>query len=285
MKAELPYSNWRDLETHLLWIYEGAPVLVSGRFQNSDSSAWLILRGQLDIEGADRTIGPGEWVFAPQRSHKREFSGDAQIISVKFALRWPDGHLLFESPRVLTASADSFPTLERAVRPLLKYVQKNKLEAGNLMYSKSLRLEQFIHIERLFETWLLAYLEVMTELGARACVSRREDARIVKAQRWLDAHPLDESLDLQKVAGGIGLSIGHADILFHQSYGHTMRGYYDQRRYHTARHWLERTQTPMKEIAFNLGFKDATAFSHWFKKHAKLAPRHYRAQKQPSVSL
>ena len=278
--TELPYSNWRDLEAQLLWIYEGPPVLVAGRFQNRDSTAWLMQQGELEIEGASRVIGPGEWVFAPQKSHKREFSRDARIVSVKFSLRWPDDRLLFEPMGVRTATAKTYPKLERTVRPLLKYVQKNKLEAGNLMHSQALSLEQFIHVERLFGRWLLAYLEVMVGLGGQVYLSRREDVRLVKAQRWLDEHPLDKRLDLHLLASRVGLSLGHADTLFHHSYGQTMRAYYDSRRFHAACHWLGETKSPVKEIAFSLGFQDATAFSHWFKKHAKLAPRYYRNQRQ-----
>ncbi|HBR95433.1 MAG TPA: hypothetical protein DEA90_14830 [Opitutae bacterium] len=276
MKAELSYMNWRDLDAHLVWIYSGAPVLQSGRFQSRDSSAWLMLKGELEIEGGAQTIGAGEWVFVPRKSHRRVFSSDAKIISVKFVLSWPDGRLLFEPSQVLSMPSVQCPKLERAVRALLKYVKKIQLEAGNAMHAQSLSLEEYLQSKQLFETWLMAYLEAMMALGMDAYLSRREDVRVVRAKRGLEQHPLHTPLDLRGIAGDVGLSLGHADTLFHQSYGQTMRAYYDVRRYTAACHWLSRTQMPIKEIAFNLAFKDAATFSHWFKRHAQRAPRHYR---------
>ncbi len=277
MKNELYYSNWQDLDSQLIWIYEGAPARMSGRFENKFLSAWLITAGHLHIgQPHSRLIKAGNWVFAPQKHQLRVFSPDAKIISIKFTLRWPDGRMLFEMPHALEAEAKDHPALEQSARALLHHVESHKIQPNQLLRQQSLSFQAYLQIKQHFHNWLLAYMDSMQSIGPALSISRREDERMLKAQNLLNTHPLDQRLDLQKIAHQIGLSFGHADALFHANHGLTMRSYVDQRRLRAAQHRLKETNQPIKEIAYALGFKDATAYTHWFKKKTGKSPTQYR---------
>jgi len=278
---QLYYTNWQEIEAHLIWIYAGVPVRLRGRFEHQYQSAWLIRRGQLRVDsGRGYVAEAGTWVFSPQTHPPRVFTEDAEIVSVKFALRWPDGHSLYQHRQPLLIPSQSCPELEAATLPLLEYVQTHQLHSGNRMPYQSLDLKTYLGIQHLFQPWLAAYVQAMESVGEALRVSTRGDERIVRAQNLLDQHPLDQRLDLQDMASRIGLSLGHADTLFSESYGLTMRGYFDQRKLRAAEHWLEETNRPIKQIAFELGFQDATALAHWFKKKVGQSPSSFRRSEQ-----
>lgn len=277
LEERLTYSNWRELDTNLNWIYEGVPLRMNGRFEHKLLSAWLITQGNVRVgEPGGVQICAGNWVFAPHQNQLRTFSQDAQILSIKFTLRWPDGGMLFEPAEVLQLATEHAPELEQVARLLLQFVQVNQLKDGHLMQSQSMPIESYLRMNQLFQQWLLVYIDVMQRLDQDLRVSRLEDARILQIKSSLDMHPLPLKLDLKAVASCAGLSLGHADTLFTAHYGQTMRGYVDQRRFRAAQHWLTKTNKPVKEMAFELGFMDATACAHWFKKKAGVAPTHYR---------
>ncbi|WP_269526330.1 helix-turn-helix domain-containing protein [Coraliomargarita parva] len=273
----LHYSNWCDLDSKLLWIYEGAPVLSRGRFRNQFLSAWCICEGSLRIGGAGgRRIEAGNWIFAPRSREPREFSEDAKIISLNFALRWPDGRMLFKFPEAIVVREACAPELGKAARRLLRFVQEQKLHARDMMRYQMLGLSAYMQLGRLFQHWLCQYVDLMEALGHGPVLSRHSDERILRLQGTLDRHALDVPIDLQGLAASVGLSFGHADHLFAGAFGMTMRAYFDRRRLLAAEHRLREGLDPVKRIAYELGFQDATAFSHWFKKKSGLSPRAFR---------
>jgi len=280
MKDRLNYGHWRELDAHLVWIYEGRPIRMSGRFEHQYLSAWLITRGSLEIEGpSPRRVEAGHWVFGPHQNFGRVFSSDAEIVSIKFALRWPNGTMLFEPEQPVIVAAKDVPSLEQQARDLLALVGAMGFESNHMMQFESLEYQAYLELHQQFEVWLKAYLSVMQQAGESIRLLRREDDRVLQTQQILERHPLSADMDFKALASGLGLSFGHADALFAANFGMTMRAYLDQRRYRAAVHWLEASSKPVKLIAYELGFQDATALTHWFKKKSGLAPSHYRKQR------
>lgn len=274
---ELHFSNWQELDARLVWAYRGPPLRMGGRFDNRQLSAWLLLNGSLSVESEPRReIQAGHWVFTPRANRSRVFSADAEIISIKFALRWPDGRELFDLPEMQVLPSGAAPGLERKARPLVRRVERLNLPTGNLLQYQSLALESYLQIDQSFRAWLMEYAEAMRSLEQPPVLARHSDERLLRARAILDAHPLDERLDLHAVAQQVGLSFGHADALFSASFGQTMRAYFDQRRHQAAIHSLRETAKPIKAIAFELGFQAPTSFAHWFRKKERCAPRDFR---------
>ncbi len=85
---------------------------------------------------------------------------------------------------------------------------------------------------------------------------------------------------------GCGLSPGHTSRLFVAQFGLTPHEYREQRRINAARRLLRGSSAPVKEIAFDLGFKQSTHFSAWFRERTGAFPRAFRdAEVKPSQAM
>ncbi|WP_269523069.1 helix-turn-helix domain-containing protein [Coraliomargarita parva] len=277
MDTQLYYSNWHDLTSYLIWIYKGKPVRIRGRYENQYLSAWLILRGHLHFgQNPAQPVNAGNWVFLPVGQESHVFSKDAEIISVKFTLKWPDGQMLYNCRGLQVLPKKQFPSLRQSAEALLRFTNQHSIVDKYLSQQKSLDLKSYIQTHQLYQNWLLAYMEAMQALNQDMHISHRVDERVLAAKKMLDTHSLEKPLQLKAVAAKAGLSFGHTDALFHKNYGQTMRSYFDNRKYLAAQHWLAKTDQPIKEIAFKLGFKDTAACTHWFKKKSGVPPLSYR---------
>jgi AraC-like DNA-binding protein len=66
--------------------------------------------------------------------------------------------------------------------------------------------------------------------------------------------------------------------LFHQCVGQSPLAYLQQHRLNLASHLLRHSQSPIKQIAHDVGYQSDTAFSQSFKKQFKTSPSLYRKQ-------
>ncbi len=87
---------------------------------------------------------------------------------------------------------------------------------------------------------------------------------------------LSEKLLLAEVADAVGLSVYRFAHLFRQQVGLTPRQYLEQERMRRARHLLQRSTQPIKEIATALGFESPFHFSSRFKKSTGQSPQAFR---------
>jgi AraC family transcriptional regulator len=58
--------------------------------------------------------------------------------------------------------------------------------------------------------------------------------------------------------------------------GLTPHGYLDRRRLEFARHLVMRSDVPLKQAAHELGFRHASHFTKWFRRHMGAAPSAFR---------
>ncbi len=276
----LRYADWCNLSSSLIWAYEGHPLGARGTFHTWKLSAWLLTRGRLKIQGAGAAVdvSAGAWVFPPFKQDVREFSQDATVLSISFLLRWPNARSLFELPNALTFEAQRFPNLERSARRILSQVGRSKGESAVDLGSRDMGLQDFSQLEQHFQRWVVCYIEAMLALGVDPVLVHGGDERMLGARAYLDRLPLSEPLILQDAAAKVGLSLSQADRLYVKEYGHSMRRHFDERRFAAAIHQLAATEQPVKAIAFSLGFKDSSSFSHWFFKKQGTYPRAFRAR-------
>ena len=73
-----------------------------------------------------------------------------------------------------------------------------------------------------------------------------------------------------------GLSTSRLDRLCAQTYGFTTHQYWDRRRLERAKMLLAAYATPIKQVAFKLGFLQLSHFSAWFKRHTGTSPRAFQ---------
>ena len=74
------------------------------------------------------------------------------------------------------------------------------------------------------------------------------------------------------------LSPGQLDLKFGQAFGMSPFRYWERRRLEHAKRRLAQTGIPVKEIAYELGFKSDAHFVAWFRRLAGDAPGRFRAK-------
>ena len=90
---------------------------------------------------------------------------------------------------------------------------------------------------------------------------------------------LHEPLLVEALAREMGLSHNHLTRLFRAATSQTVKGYLSKRRMAKALHLLQKSSTPIKGIAYSVGFQDLHAFNKAVRMHFKLYPRALRASK------
>lgn len=105
------------------------------------------------------------------------------------------------------------------------------------------------------------------------------DAAVAAAQGWLKTHfsvarPVDEMIR------GSGLAERTFKRRFKQATGYTPIEYVQRLRVEDAKRRLERTDAPVDDIGWKVGYEDAAFFRRLFKRTTGLTPGHYRRKFQ-----
>lgn len=281
---ETVMEDWSELRTGLIFIYEG-PVdtpYLKQKYHIPGQAAFLMRQGQVSITTREGTVQAkeGDWVFPKEGSRLQEFSKDSRVLSLRFKLTWPWGQPLYEYGVALVARAEQYPRLEQEGTKLLRLVQEVIPRGGMFYRYARSNVDNFLLTQQQLLAWLNVYTQVVSELGYSPSSRKQVDSRAVAMVRWLDKHPLHEPMNLKDVAAHSGLSINQASRVFIRQFGITPFQYHEKRKLKEAYMKLQHTATPMKEIAYELGFRSPSHFSSWFLAKTDYTPRDYRnAQK------
>ena len=102
------------------------------------------------------------------------------------------------------------------------------------------------------------------------------DKRILKLIALIDEHYLTER-EVTFYASRLSLSEKRLGVLTRQALGHTVKGLIQQRILLEAKRLISRENLPFKNIAFQLGFVDASYFSRFFKKYSGSTPEQFKS--------
>ncbi len=116
---------------------------------------------------------------------------------------------------------------------------------------------------------LLHYLERRDKEAADA------DDIMHKARQYIEEN-YDSQLNLEEVAGEVGLSSSYFSRSFKKKFGISFTDYLNQLRVDRARRLLQSSSKNISEIAAEVGYNDSNYFSKVFKKEEGLAPTEYR---------
>jgi transcriptional regulator GlxA family with amidase domain len=106
--------------------------------------------------------------------------------------------------------------------------------------------------------------------------SQRETLkRFRKVIDYMD-HNFTEKIDLDRLSGIAGISVGHFCRLFKQITGMSAIDYINNLRIDKAVELIKSSDRNMTEIAMNCGFSDSNYFSRIFKKQKKISPMQMR---------
>lgn len=116
-------------------------------------------------------------------------------------------------------------------------------------------------------------------MAARFAAKNAKQPRTAKACRYVEAH-LHEKVSQADVARSCGLSRSEFSRTFHEEHAVTFRQYLRSVRMRRAVDMLKRTDAPITEIAFCVGFSDPSHFASQFRHHAGCTPSAFRERCQ-----
>jgi AraC-like DNA-binding protein len=144
---------------------------------------------------------------------------------------------------------------------LLEFENKRQLQNSMLLaYLKVL----LIYISRL-------YTEQYTNANPAADRELLKKFKALIAENFVDAH------EVADYAAMLNLSAGHFSEQIKEQSGKTAIEHIHDRLLLEAKRLLFHTEYPVKEIAYRLGFEEASYFNRFFKRLANTTPLGYRS--------
>lgn len=113
-------------------------------------------------------------------------------------------------------------------------------------------------------------------------LEQQQQSIFAKAKRYLEEH-FHENVSLETVAGHVGLSSYYFSKLFKERAGVTFIDYLTQLRVEEAKRLLVESGYSLKEICFEVGYRDPNYFSRVFKKTAGMTPSAFRRKQDKKV--
>jgi AraC-like DNA-binding protein len=271
---------WRSLRNEWLWVYRG-PVPMCGVWSAEipvPAGVFFVEHGEgrIRADGKEFVVKRGSAFFSAPGPRRHWFAPGTRLLSVGFRSQWPDDRPVFRSglnflarsSKLRIATLELFRRVHHS-RKVVTYREAVK-PAAHSMATWSAR-------EAAFQAWFAIWSEVLHQNGIapepRLAKGRR--SRVDQLTAWLDSRPLDETTPT--LPPNFALGRRRADQLLQQQSGTSLRGYLERRRLDAARERILADQDTLKETAFALGFRHASHFTAWFRRHTGLSPSAYRA--------
>jgi AraC-like DNA-binding protein len=265
----------------LLWIYRGTPPAYSrDTWVNSPFlSAYLVVHGEITVRNAEQEITgrQGQWLFPGQGRRWQHYSADARLLSIRIYAKWPTGEDLFERGLGIVLNSSEVPNLEKTAWPLLRFVDKQFPDRGVDLMSTSAPLVQQLQLQQLFNSWLIAMIEALAQVGVRPTCSGQIDERVAAIAKHLDCIPINTAFNEGDLAKQVGMSVSQIRRLFTAQFSIGPKQYFDRRRLHAAIMTLEGTTESVKAMSYALGFSSPPHFIHWFRARTGTTPAAYRS--------
>lgn len=273
------FHYWQDQSLQVLRIYQGS-VSPEGRDLETHCThltAWRLEKGSAEIHILDHVLHAraNDWVFLPSGLRTQKFSRDARIWSANFRLLWPDKRSGVDLRPGLVLRGQDVEKLNLAADAVTTAIGKGTSEGGIHLHSRCTRAEAF-RVDAAFLSWLALAVDLCQTHLPGLLTRLHPDPRLEKARVFLESASLAQPLDFDALSDTAGLSVAHLNRLFLNQHQVTTHGYFQERRLLHARERLLDRETPIKDIAEQLGFSHLSKFSNWFKRLDGRSPRSYR---------
>lgn len=181
--------------------------------------------------------------------------------------------LLAEKAPPKSLSSNEFEEFEMLYKGILMESKtesqfKNKI-LGNLFMVLLLKLK---------EKFWSAYNPLMEGTRDSQIVRSFKQLLELEFKKILEDEHQDEKLQVQDLAKELNLHPNYLNSVIKSKTGRTVNDWISERTLSVAKSLLMSTAISAKEIAFKLGFSEATHFSRFFKKHTQLTPTAFRKQ-------
>lgn len=280
-QERMSISRWSSLRTELIWIYHGQ-VTPETRHLSAEHSTgfwvWLLKQGQVVVKKPGHTwqAEAGQWLMMPSGHAVQKFSPDARILSVHFLCQWPTGENYYDSGMARVWDGAIYPALERSALKLHGLVARQFPHVRTDFSQQVTNYETFMLFQKYFSEWLSHFSRAWARLEGPLTRSSQTDDRLLRALRVLNQTPLSDPFPEEAVLTQSSLGRSQLDRLALRDTGVTIREYWERLREQAARHSLRMGSMPVKEIAYQLGFKQQSHFTKWFSRRTGASPQEYR---------
>ena len=207
---------------------------------------------KLSINRIELEIKPGDLGIAPENAELiYTFSGRSEHLFAHFEIPWSGPTW---AAFALQPMGADYPLMHRQFE-----------EAIGLFPSEPLRAE--------VRLWDLLWSATRQEDATRA----KLHPAVIETIRQIELR-LHEPLLVEALAREMGLSHNHLTRVFRAATSQTVKSYLTQRRMTKAQHLLQKSSTPIKAIAYSVGFEDLHAFNKAVRQHCGCSPRALRAK-------
>ena len=273
----LPPPVWRDLRHDWLWVYRSrsATEEVWSSKAIVPAGVFFVEAGRVMIRagGVLSSVLPGQSFFSAPGLREHYFERGTRLCSVGCRNQWPDGSPLFDTQLNRLVTGPEAGALFLATLRLFRAVHRGRRQ---VCYHAAIEpversLPELCKHDAAFIEWFAVYVETLAGLGVRPEIRQGEHkARVELLREWLNGLPLDKVGPL--VPPGLGIGPRRADQLLRSHTGVGLKRHMAQRRLLAAKTLLLENAVSIKEIVFALGFRHASHFSIWFRRHAGMAP-------------
>jgi len=278
----LPPAVWQSLHFEWLWVYHGM-VPVTDRWSDEITvpAGWFWVEAglaKIRTEGREIIVKPGQSFFTAPGTRRQWFAQGTKLLSVGFRCEWPGGAPVFKAGlNVMLPRAKSTP-LRVAAEILFKAVHGpcREVTYPDAILPQTMTLKQWSQREAGFRMWFELYVSTLEKMGLTPQQHAAEDRRLATLLKKLEAWPLNQPLKLGRLTSDHRLSGRRLHDLLRDHLGMTAQAWLERRRLDAARHRLASEETPLKEIAFALGFRHPPHFTAWFKRHTQMTPTAFR---------
>jgi AraC family transcriptional regulator len=193
---------------------------------------------------------------------RRDPDDDSSMLAFYINQNWLSQHCgLSTSVPFQSASIPVEGTLNDTARALAR-----EIESGNT----NLVAETTVFLEN-----LIALASSPLGRERRPVGLLRPDFRVRRAMYFMEHH-LDARVSLEQVARNAGLSRPHFFSLFHEQTSLTPRIYWNLLRIENAVSCIQVADSPISDLAYNLGFSSQGNFSRFFREHIGVSPICFR---------
>jgi AraC-like DNA-binding protein len=125
---------------------------------------------------------------------------------------------------------------------------------------------------------LITHVLTLCARIASAGVGARSMGEYVQAARAYMRDHLGEEISVNDVARRVGVSVSRMHAIFKEESGLTPNDYLQRLRVETAQQLLGSSQTPVTQIALDVGFSSSQYFATCFRKYTGMTPRQFRGR-------
>jgi len=281
IQERMSISRWSGLRTELIWIYNGhvAPETRNITAEHSTGFwVWLLKEGSVVVKKPGQTWSAktGQWLMMPSGRAVQSFSANAKILSVHFLCQWPTGENYYDTTLARVWDGANYPALERSALKLHALVARQFPHVRTDFSQQITTYETFMLFQKYFSEWLSHFSRAWTRIDGPLTRSNHTDDRLLRALQILNQTPLSDPFPQASLLAQSGLGRSQLDRLALRDTGVTIREYWECLREQAACHSLSMGSMPVKEIAYQLGFKQPSHFTKWLARRTGDTPQIFR---------